>query len=219
MERVVEYIDTHLVDVEQETWYQRYGKRGLDLVFVIPASIILLPVLIIIAMIIKLTSKGPVLFGQERVGLNGKTFKMYKFRSMVADAEAKKAQLAAQNEADGPMFKMKNDPRITPIGKFIRKTSLDELPQLWNILCGDMTLVGPRPSLPAEVVQFEEWMYRRLVVKPGLTCIWQTTPGKNDISHDEWMHLDIKYINQQSFKLDIQLILKTFTVMVNDGNH
>ncbi len=213
LERIVAYIDEHYVDVEEGTVYQKIGKRTLDLLLVLPALILLIPVFIGIAIAVKCTSKGPILFGQERVGLNGKTFTMYKFRSMVVDAEEQKAELANLNEADGPMFKIKDDPRITKTGKFIRKTSLDELPQLWNVLKGEMSLVGPRPSLPNEVVQFEEWMYHRLVVLPGLTCIWQTTPGKNDLSHEEWIHLDLQYIQKQSFKADILLIIKTFTVI------
>ncbi|MGN0025449.1 MAG: sugar transferase, partial [Clostridium sp.] len=165
----------------------------------------------------KLESKGPIIFAQRRVGLNGKEFKMYKLRSMVANAEDLKEKLVEQNEMSGPMFKIKDDPRITKIGKFIRKTSIDELPQLINVLKGDMSLVGPRPSLPNEVKEFEPWMLRRLEVKPGLTCYWQVM-GRNNIDFENWMKLDIKYVNERSFWLDIKLIFKTFFVLFGDEN-
>ena len=148
-------------------------KRLIDVICSFIGVVVLSPLFIVIAIIIKATSKGPVFFSQKRVGKNGKEFDMYKFRSMVVNAEELKEKLASQNEMSGPMFKMKDDPRVTKVGKFIRKTSIDELPQLWNVLKGDMSLVGPRPSLPKEVAQFEEWMHRRLEVKPGLTCYWQ----------------------------------------------
>ena len=140
---------------------------------------------------------------------------MYKFRSMVSNAEELKAKLMEQNEMSGPMFKMKHDPRITKVGKFIRKTSIDELPQLINILKGEMSLVGPRPSLPKEVAKFEPWMLERLEVKPGLTCYWQVM-GRNDIDFEEWMKLDIKYVHDRKFWLDIKLIFKTFFVLFGD---
>lgn len=148
-------------------------KRLLDIMGSVIGLIIASPILIIVGILIKLESKGPIIFAQRRVGLNGKEFKMYKLRSMVANAEDLKEKLVEQNEMSGPMFKIKDDPRITKIGKFIRKTSIDELPQLINVLKGDMSLVGPRPSLPNEVKEFEPWMLRRLEVKPGLTCYWQ----------------------------------------------
>ena len=142
---------------------------------------------------------------------------MYKFRSMVVNAEELKEKLAHQNEMSGPMFKMKDDPRVTKVGKFIRKTSLDELPQLWNVLKGDMSLVGPRPSLPKEVVQFEGWMYKRLEVKPGLTCYWQVS-GRNNIDFEDWMKLDIKYVEERNLWSDIKLIFKTVLVLFGDKN-
>ena len=142
---------------------------------------------------------------------------MYKFRSMVVNAEELKEKLVAQNEMSGPMFKMKDDPRVTKVGKFIRKTSIDELPQLWNVLKGDMSLVGPRPSLPKEVAQFEDWMYRRLEVKPGLTCYWQVS-GRNNIDFEDWMKLDCKYVDERSTWIDIKLIFKTVGVLVGDKN-
>lgn len=190
-------------------------KRIIDIVCSMLGIICLSPILLIVSIIIKLDSKGPVIFKQKRVGLNGKEFNIYKFRSMVVNAEELKAKLQAQNEMSGPMFKMKEDPRVTKIGKFIRKTSIDELPQLFNVLKGEMSLVGPRPSLPNEVKDFESWMLKRLDVKPGLTCIWQVS-GRNDIDFEDWMKLDIKYVNERSIFLDIKLILKTVLVLFGD---
>lgn len=192
-------------------------KRLIDVVCSFLGVLVLSPLFIIISIIIKTTSKGPVFFSQKRVGKNGKEFEMYKFRSMVVNAEELKAKLAAQNEMSGPMFKMKDDPRVTKVGKFIRKTSIDELPQLWNVLKGDMSLVGPRPSLPKEVAQFEEWMYKRLEVKPGLTCYWQVS-GRNNIDFEDWMKLDIKYVDERSTWIDIKLIFKTVGVLFGDKN-
>ena len=192
-------------------------KRLIDVVCSFLGVLVLSPLFIIIAIIIKTTSKGPVFFYQKRVGKNGKEFYMYKFRSMVVNAEELKEKLADQNEMSGPMFKMKDDPRVTKVGKFIRKTSIDELPQLWNVLKGDMSLVGPRPSLPKEVAQFEEWMYKRLEVKPGLTCYWQVS-GRNNIDFEDWMKLDIKYVDERSTWVDIKLIFKTVGVLFGDKN-
>lgn len=192
-------------------------KRLIDVVCSFLGVLVLSPLFIIIAIIIKITSKGPVFFSQKRVGKNGKEFYMYKFRSMVVNAEELKEKLAAQNEMSGPMFKMKDDPRVTKVGKFIRKTSIDELPQLWNVLKGDMSLVGPRPSLPKEVAQFEEWMYRRLEVKPGLTCYWQVS-GRNNIDFEDWMNLDIRYVEERNLWIDIKLIFKTVGVLFGDKN-
>ena len=192
-------------------------KRLIDVFCSFLGVLVLSPLFIIIAIIIKTTSKGPVFFSQRRVGKNGKEFDMYKFRSMVVNAEELKEKLVAQNEMSGPMFKMKDDPRVTKVGKFIRKTSIDELPQLFNVLKGDMSLVGPRPSLPKEVAQFEDWMYRRLEVKPGLTCYWQVS-GRNNIDFEDWMKLDIKYVDERSTWIDIKLIFKTVFVLFGDKN-
>ena len=192
-------------------------KRLIDIICSFVGILVLSPLFIIIAIIIKFTSKGPVFFSQKRVGRNGKEFDMYKFRSMVVNAEELKEKLAAQNEMSGPMFKMKDDPRVTKVGKFIRKTSLDELPQLWNVLKGDMSLVGPRPSLPKEVAQFEDWMHRRLEVKPGLTCYWQVS-GRNNIDFEDWMKLDVKYVKEKNLWIDIKLICKTVFVLFGDKN-
>ena len=192
-------------------------KRTIDIVCSFVGILVLSPLFIVIAIIIKLTSKGPVFFSQKRVGKHGREFDMYKFRSMVVNAEELKEKLAAQNEMSGPMFKMKDDPRVTKVGKFIRKTSIDELPQLWNILKGDMSLVGPRPSLPKEVAQFEDWMYKRLDVKPGLTCYWQVS-GRNNIDFEDWMKLDIRYVKERNLWIDIKLIFKTVGVLFGDKN-
>ena len=192
-------------------------KRLIDIICSFMGLLAFSPLFIIIAIIIKFTSKGPVFFSQKRVGKYGREFDMYKFRSMVVNAEELKEKLAAQNEMSGPMFRMKDDPRVTKVGKFIRKTSLDELPQLWNVLKGDMSLVGPRPSLPKEVAQFEDWMHRRLEVKPGLTCYWQVS-GRNNIDFEDWMKLDIRYVEERNLFVDIKLIFKTIFVLFGDKN-
>mgnify|MGYP000852974166 FL=1 len=189
----------------------------MDICGAVVGLLLVSPILLIVSVLIKLESKGPVVFSQTRVGLDGKEFKMYKLRSMVVNAEELKKKLEAQNEMSGPMFKIKDDPRITKVGKFIRKTSIDELAQLVNVLKGDMSLVGPRPSLPKEVEQFEEWMLERLEVKPGLTCYWQVM-GRNNIEFEDWMKLDVKYVRERSFWLDIKLIFKTFFVLFGDKN-
>lgn len=190
-------------------------KRLVDVFGSLIGIILLSPIYIIVAILIKLDSKGPICFSQKRVGLHGKIFNMYKFRSMVVNAEEIKEQLAYQNEMSGPMFKMKNDPRVTRVGRFIRKTSIDELPQLINVLKGDMSLVGPRPSLPKEVEQFEPWMKYRLLVNPGLTCYWQVS-GRNNIDFRDWMKLDIKYVRERNLWIDLKLIFKTLFVLVGD---
>ena len=192
-------------------------KRIVDLLGSIIGLILLSPILIIIAITIKLDSKGPVFFIQERVGKDGQVFSMYKFRSMVIDAEEKLFGLKDKNEMSGPMFKMKDDPRITKVGKFIRKTSIDELPQLFNVLKGEMSLVGPRPNLPREVIKFTDYQKDKLLVKPGLTCYWQVT-GRNNIDFEEWIELDIKYIKERNTWTDIKLIFKTVRVLFGDKN-
>jgi exopolysaccharide biosynthesis polyprenyl glycosylphosphotransferase len=210
--------EQEIIQIERkESTLYKVSKRALDVIASFLGLVILSPILSIVAILIKLESKGPAIFAQSRIGLNGKEFKMYKFRSMVQNAEELKEKLAKQNEMSGPMFKIKNDPRVTKVGKFIRKTSIDELPQLLNILKGDMTLVGPRPSLPREVEKFESWMLKRLEVKPGLTCYWQVS-GRNNIDFYEWMKLDLKYVNDMSFWLDIKLIFKTVAVLFGDKN-
>lgn len=176
------------------------------------------PIMLAIVILIKLTSKGPVVFKQERVGLRGRKFYIYKFRTMVYNAEELKDKLVMLNESDGPTFKMKKDPRITPVGKFLRKTALDELPQFFNVLKGEMSLIGPRPPLPSEVEKYQRWQLRRLSVKPGITCIWQIIPNRNEILFDKWMKLDIQYIDNWSIKEDLQLFVKTIkTVLYGTG--
>ena len=208
---------SEVIENERSNVLYEVIKRIIDIVASFTGLILLSPLILIVSMLIKIESKGEVIFKQKRVGLNGKEFYMYKFRSMVINAEELKEQLESQNEMSGPMFKIKDDPRITKIGKFIRKTSIDELPQLINVIKGEMSLVGPRPSLPKEVAEFEEWMNERLLVKPGLTCYWQVS-GRNNIDFEDWMKLDIKYVRERNFWLDIKLILKTILVLFGDEN-
>lgn len=218
MERLQENDDSSIESLtKDEKIIYNFSKRILDLLLSLLALVILSPLLLIVAIVIKIESKGPIIFSQKRIGLNGQEFKMYKFRSMVVNAEELKEKLVKKNEMSGPMFKIKDDPRITKVGKFIRKTSIDELPQLINIVKGDMSLVGPRPSLPNEVAKFEPWMLDRLNVKPGLTCFWQVS-GRNNIDFIEWMKLDLKYVDERSFLLDLKLIFKTFFVLFGDSN-
>lgn len=192
-------------------------KRVIDVVVSGIMLILLSPLFIILAIAIKLDSPGPILFAQERVGMNKRKFKLLKFRSMVVNAEDLKKALADQNEVDGPVFKIKKDPRITRVGRFIRKTSIDELPQLWNAFIGDISLVGPRPPLFSEVDQYE-WLFRRRIsVKPGITCLWQVS-GRNELSFDEWMELDKQYIENWSIWLDLKILLMTIpTVLLGRG--
>jgi exopolysaccharide biosynthesis polyprenyl glycosylphosphotransferase len=193
--------------------HQMALKRLFDIVSSATALVMLSPLLVAVAVAIKLTSRGPVFFRQRRVGLRGKPFHMLKFRSMVVNAEELKAKLEALNEQTGPVFKMKNDPRITRVGRFIRKYSIDELPQLINVLRGEMSVVGPRPPIPSEVEKYAAWQRRRLSVRPGLTCIWQVS-GRNQISFEDWMYLDMQYIDHWSLKKDLDLILKTVPVVI-----
>lgn len=190
-------------------------KRVIDIFASLFGLIALSPLMIIVAILIKKESKGPSVFKQVRVGKNQKTFVMYKFRSMIDNAEELKDKLKDKNEMSGPMFKIEKDPRITKIGKILRKTSIDELPQLLNVLKGDMSLVGPRPSLASEVIEFDDWMLRRLDVKPGLTCYWQVF-GRNDIDFQEWMKLDVEYVNERSTLVDIKLIFRTVFLLFGD---
>ena len=188
-------------------------KRVTDMTIAAAGLIVLSPLMAAIAVLIRVTSPGPAIFRQVRCGLNGRQFVFYKFRSMVQNAEELKAKLAALNEQVGPVFKMRHDPRITGIGRFIRKYSIDELPQLINVLRGDMSIVGPRPPLPSEVAKYEAWQRRRLSVRPGLTCVWQVS-GRNSIGFEEWMLLDMRYIDHWSLAQDFQLILKTLPVVL-----
>lgn len=209
-------LEIQVINKENRLMYN-VTKRLIDIFLSLLGLIIVSPIMLIVAILIKLESTGPVIFSQKRVGLNGKEFNMFKFRSMVQNAEELKEKLQKKNEMSGPMFKMREDPRVTKVGKFIRKTSIDELPQLINILKGEMSLVGPRPSLPKEVAKFEPWMLERLNVKPGLTCYWQVS-GRNNIDFENWMKLDIKYVKDRNLGLDIKLIFKTFFVLFGDKN-
>jgi exopolysaccharide biosynthesis polyprenyl glycosylphosphotransferase len=199
-------------------YFALHIKEIMDYVMAFTLSLLLLPLMTVIVAAIKLDSPGPAIFKQERVGLRGRRFKLYKFRSMVSKAEELKVSIAGQNEMDGPVFKIKNDPRITHIGFILRKTGLDELPQLFNILKGEMSFIGPRPPLWEEVVQYERWQLRRLSMKPGISCIWQTMPNRNEIIFKKWMELDLQYIDSWSLKLDFILLLRTFrTIFTGSG--
>ncbi len=189
-------------------------KRAFDVVVSATVLLLLAPMLGVVALLIKLDSPGPVFFRQKRVGLNGREFDLFKFRSMVTDAEKRLAELRAKNEMSGPVFKMTHDPRVTKIGQFIRKTSLDEFPQFWNVLRGEMSVVGPRPPLPAEVKQYQRWQRRRLSVKPGITCTWQVS-GRNNIDFEQWMRLDLHYIDNWSLWQDVQICLKTVPAVLS----
>ena len=190
-------------------------KSFLDFVLSLVVMIVLSPVMLMIALLIKLDG-GPVFFLQKRMGLNGRRFICYKFRTMVVNAEKLKESLISQNEQDGPVFKIRNDPRVTRIGHFLRKSSLDELPQFINVLKGNMSIVGPRPPIPSEVKQYQRWQNRRLSMKPGITCIWQVS-GRNNIPFEQWMKLDMQYIDNWSLKLDFIILLKTVRVVLS-GN-
>lgn len=192
-------------------WFLR---RTQDILLSALALLVLWPIMLITAIVICIDSPGGPIFAQDRVGRDGKVFKFYKFRSMVSNAESMLDDLMEQNEMEGPAFKIKDDPRITRIGRFIRKTSIDELPQLFNILKGDMSIVGPRPPLPREVEQYDDYYRQRLYVTPGLTCYWQIRPNRNDCTFDEWMELDLTYIQERSFLTDWKIILKTFGAVI-----
>lgn len=198
---------------------QLLAKRVVDVGISMATLFLLSPVMVVTALLIRLTSPGPVLFAQDRVGMNQRRFRLYKFRSMVMDAEERKKELASLNELDGPAFKIGNDPRITPIGRIIRKTSIDELPQLYNVLKGEMSLVGPRPPLPDEVSKYDWLFRRRLSVKPGITCVWQVS-GRNNTTFDEWMTMDKQYVENWSLLLDFKILLKTIpAVLFGKGAH
>ncbi len=190
-------------------------KRLIDLVVSFLALIVLSPVLLIIAILIKFSSPGPIFFKQKRVGLNGRTFTLLKFRSMVKDAEGMLKDLLSQNEMKGPVFKIANDPRITPLGRFLRKHSIDELPQLFNVLKGDMSLVGPRPPLPSEVNLYKRKFRKRLSMRPGLTCTWQVSGRNNIPDFEKWAELDLEYINNWSLKRDFELLLRTVPAVLS----
>ena len=188
-------------------------KRAFDLVVGTLILILLIPILPLIAVMIKLDTRGSVFFKQDRVGEGGKLFKFYKFRSMIHEADGSKASLIELNEQDGPIFKIRSDPRITSVGRFLRRSSLDEIPQIFNVLKGDMSVVGPRPPLPSEVVNYQPWHMGRLAVKPGITCLWQIS-GRSQIGFNEWMRLDMEYLKTRSFRTDLLIFLKTIPAVI-----
>ena len=197
--------------------HRRYWvlRRAQDIVFSLLALILLAPLALLISLAIVLDSPGDgAIFRQRRVGRDGKLFWLYKFRTMCPDAEEQLNELLSQNQMDGPVFKIKGDPRITRVGRFLRKTSLDELPQLLNVLQGDMSIVGPRPALPREVELYSDYQRQRLYVTPGLSCYWQIAPHRNEMSFDEWVALDLKYIQERSFWVDWKTIFLTVRAML-----
>ena len=206
-------LDVHEVQTGKRLYCA--AKRGQDILFSVLGLLLLWPWMLLLALVIYIDSPGASpFFVQERIGLNGKSFRFIKFRSMVPDAEKKLHALLDRNEMDGPVFKIRRDPRITRVGSFIRKTSIDELPQLINILKGDMSIVGPRPALPREVKKYDDYERQRLYVRPGLTCYWQVQPRRNDLSFDQWLELDLKYIRERSFATDWKIIFKTFSAVI-----
>lgn len=189
-------------------------KRAIDIVVASAALVVALPIMLLVALAVKLDSRGPLLYPQERVGLGGRVFRIYKVRSLHVDADRRLAELRAHNEATGPLFKMRNDPRRTRVGRVIRRLSLDEVPQLWNVLVGDMSLVGPRPPIPSEVAEYEEGHKRRLEVTPGLTGLWQVS-GRSDLAFDEMVMLDLYYIENWSLSLDLKILLRTIPAVLS----
>jgi lipopolysaccharide/colanic/teichoic acid biosynthesis glycosyltransferase len=197
-----------------EGFYLRFGKRVLDVLGAVMGLVLSSPTLLFAALAIKLESRGPVLYRSTRIGRGGRPFTFYKLRSMVNGADRKQHELFHLNESDGPVFKIARDPRITRVGRFLRVTSIDELPQLVNVLRGEMSLVGPRPPIPSEVAQYEPWQLRRLAATPGLTCLWQIS-GRSCIGFQEWMRLDLEYIRQRSFWLDVKILLRTIPAVLS----
>ena len=212
-----ERIPNHLCNAKskpESKIYYNAAKRMLDICMIFLTLPILIPLFVIVAIAIRIDSKGKIIYKQERIGLNGKKFFMYKFRSMVSNADNILKDLQALNEMDGPVFKIKNDPRITRVGRFLRKHSIDEFPQFINVIKGDMSLVGPRPPLVHEVLYYGSYERQRLSVKPGLTCYWQIS-GRNQIGFKDWIECDLKYIREQNLWLDFKMIIKTIAVVIN----
>jgi exopolysaccharide biosynthesis polyprenyl glycosylphosphotransferase len=206
-----------VVESVPESTAYRIARRIFDLVLGSFILLLVAPVAPFLALMIRLDSRGPVLYRQTRVGLGGRCFTFYKFRSMYTGSDRKLEELAALNEQAGPIFKIREDPRITPVGRFLRRSSLDEIPQILNVLKGDMSIVGPRPALPAEVARYESWQRRRLDAKPGLTCLWQIS-GRSHIGFDEWMRLDLEYLRTRSMWTDVVILFKTVpAVMARRG--
>lgn len=206
--------ELRMIDIKEKPVYN-FFKRAFDIVCSFIGCWLLLIPLGILCLVIYIDSPGaPPIYVQERVGKNGKKFRFYKFRSMVPDADKMLDDLLEDNEMEGPAFKIKDDPRITRVGRFIRKTSIDELPQIWNILKGDMSFVGPRPPLPREVEQYDKYLMQRLKVIPGLTCYWQIQPKRNNLTFYRWMELDLQYIEERNFWLDIKIMFKTLGAVI-----
>ena len=194
---------------------QQRVKRAIDVVLAAAGLIVLMPLFAVVAVLIKLSSRGPVLYEWRALGYRARPFIAYKFRTMVVGAEARKAEFAAANEMTGPVFKLRRDPRVTPLGRWLRKFSIDELPQLWSVLKGDMSLVGPRPPLPEEFAEYEEWQCGKLAVRPGITCVWQVS-GRNEISDfGTWARLDLQYIREWNLWLDFRLLLRTIPAVLS----
>lgn len=198
-------------EINNRDWGYLAYRRVQDIALSLAALLVLWPLMLVVSLAIVIDSPGASpIFAQKRVGQNGKEFTFYKFRSMCPNAEQMLEGLLERNEMDGPAFKIQDDPRITRVGRFLRRSSIDELPQLWNILVGDMSLVGPRPPLPREVEQYDDRARQRLMVQPGLTCYWQIQPYRNKLDFDQWIDLDVKYIKERSFKTDWKIIFCTF---------
>lgn len=196
-------------------WAYRLAKRAFDVVFSLLVLVCFCWLFAIIAILVKADDpKGPVIFSQDRVGKGGRVFRMHKFRSMCVDAEERLGELESLNEKSGPVFKIKDDPRVTRVGHWLRKLSLDELPQFWDVLKGDISIVGPRPALPKEVAQYDAYQRQRLLVKPGITCYWQTRRDRDSISFDEWVDLDLLYVRKCGILTDLKLIVQTVGVVL-----
>ena len=211
--------DDELRGIEDRHAY-RIAKRAFDIVFSAAAIVGTSPILLVAAAAIKADDPdAPVVFAQQRVGMHGATFTMHKLRTMVADAEQHLDELRPLNEKDGPVFKIKHDPRVTKIGRVLRRTSIDELPQFWDVFLGNMSVVGPRPALPREVEEYDERAKKRLLVKPGVTCYWQASPNRDDLSFDEWVALDLRYVRECGPLVDLVLIIRTVgAVLLMQGN-
>jgi lipopolysaccharide/colanic/teichoic acid biosynthesis glycosyltransferase len=203
----------YVLDTTPRKYIGYHFKTTSEILFAAIALIILSPLLLITSLMIKINSKGPVIFKQKRVGLRGRKFYIFKFRTMIYNAEEIQAKLVHLNESDGPVFKIKNDPRITVVGKLLRKTGIDEIPQLFNVVRGEMSLIGPRPMLPSEVSVQKEWQLKRMCIKPGITCTWQIKPKRNMIPFNEWMELDHKYVENWSIKNDLKIFFLTIKTM------
>jgi lipopolysaccharide/colanic/teichoic acid biosynthesis glycosyltransferase len=212
VERDIAMFEPSDMDVKRSAWYN-LAKRLFDLIVGTFILIMLLPIIPLIALMIKLDSPGPVFFKQDRVGKDGRIFKFFKFRSMHREAEQRKKDVEACNEQDGPIFKIRTDPRVTNVGRYLRRSSLDEIPQILNVLRGEMSIVGPRPQLPSEVALYQPWQRRRLDVPPGITCLWQIS-GRSRIGFNEWMRLDMEYLKHRSFRADLRIFLRTIPAVI-----